>query len=825
MDQNGTLGFRYFDGSTWTLTHFHIYSFVSAMLSENAKGPTLFRSWSNADQDRSTIVQAAWATTRAPLFFNVVEHNNPVKYVVEEAKSLFPGRPISCVLSLGTGTAEVISLGQPDAFQNMLPQNLIGLLKMADECEEQSNAMEMQLRQKDNPDIYFRLNVDEGLQNVPLAEWDALDDVSAHTLRYLEKPDVEQKVDRLVQILKGTSKSDLAFPTFINHDYIISPSGEPEPTSSPLPAFRSLAPKEDVDLVFSAMPEPPSITARHKLPATSTEDNDTVPSAAPEPSSIVTPLSRLAVTSTVKGDDLVPSAVPEPASITFPLDRFLETSTIVKGEGDSVPSAVPEPPSTTLALHRLPATAEKTGFVLSQVAPVMAPLTTTALPRMMQSTAPMIIRDGSPDSRRSRSRRSSRHWRSDEARPPQAEHPQLYMATPPPTIVVLPHAPVIPQTQRPLPSQQRYRSPRRSYSSERHRRHKYSSYSPEQRPRRSPSYSDRDSRRDRYRERSPSYPSRRPSSHGSRRSSVSRPPTDIAESPPTRYHRTPPPTHHTYTGHDQASDIPTSRPRNRSFGPESPDRYRYPGRRPATRHRDDSRPPRDRSPIASPPYAYSDRSPPPPPPRRYETPVVHEPFPYPLSHRPPESEEPTTPERPAASPTRPSVTPELRYPPIEDPREQIDALNRAADRLQMAVVAAEEAEDRREGEYRQHEEDRMRLFLDHEARRNEEARQRNDAIWRELESRLAALPPAPAAAPIPEEPTSEAVEMESDKSAAQRASGHASDVMDHRIKALEDELGRLRADFDKERQQRLRTQLASLFLILIIVWFNVRTLT
>ena len=144
----------------------------------------------------------------------------------------------------------------------------------------------------------------------------------------------------------------------------------------------------------------------------------------------------------------------------------------------------------------------------------------------------------------------------------------------------------------------------------------------------------------------------------------------------------------------------------------------------------------------------------------------------------------------------------------------------------MTVVAAEEAEDRREGEYRQHEEDRMRLFLDHEERRNEEARQRNEAIWRELESRLAALPPAPAAAPIPEEPTSEAVEMESDKSVAQQAaSGHASDVMDHRIKVLEDELGRLRADFDKERQQRLRTQLASLFLILIIVWFNVRTLT
>ena len=201
----------------------HIYSFVSALLSGHAEGPTFFRSWSNADQDHSTIVQAAWATTRAPLLFNVVEHNNPVKYVVEEANTLFPGRPISCVLSLGTGTAGAIGLEHPDAFQNVLPQTLIGLLKdIAEECERQSNAIETQLHQEDEPDFYFRLNVDESYQNVSLAEWDVLNEVSAHTLRYLEKPDVEQKIDQLVQILKGTSENDLGFPTFINHDNIFS---------------------------------------------------------------------------------------------------------------------------------------------------------------------------------------------------------------------------------------------------------------------------------------------------------------------------------------------------------------------------------------------------------------------------------------------------------------------------------------------------------------------------------------------------------------------------------------------------------------------------
>jgi hypothetical protein len=50
----------------------------------------------------------------------------------------------------------------------------------------------------------------------------------------------------------------------------------------------------------------------------------------------------------------------------------------------------------------------------------------------------------------------------------------------------------------------------------------------------------------------------------------------------------------------------------------------------------------------------------------------------------------------------------------------------------MTVASVEEAEDRREVEYRQHEDERMQLFLDREAHRNE-ARQRANAIWNDLE--------------------------------------------------------------------------------------------
>ncbi|KAF9530522.1 hypothetical protein CPB83DRAFT_165178 [Crepidotus variabilis] len=215
----------------------------------------------------------------------------------------------------------------------------------------------------------------------------------------------------------------------------------------------------------------------------------------------------------------------------------------------------------------------------------------------------------------------------------------------------------------------------------------------------------------------------------------------------------------------------------------------------------------------------------------------------------------------AHQPTRRSATP-LGYPPIEDNRAQIEALNQATDRLQLTVSAAEEAEDRREAEYRHQEEERARLFLEQETQRNEDARQRAEAIWRELESRLHSLPPLPAATHAPsisdkssilEEAAEAAMEAAKETEsiasirtvAQQAASQHATDVMemirlereeftrereaaaeeraelltqlrvekdnvieekDNRIRALEDELAQLRMDFEGEKQQRMNEE-------------------
>lgn len=158
----------------------------------------------------------ARATSASPFFFKSVEIgdadaketfvdagltcNNPVKYVLKEAESLSAIAGVSCIVSLGSGMPNVIGLNQPDAFQKLLPQNFIQVLKsIASDCE--STGQEMERKFTNEPDFYFRLNVDRGLQSVSLAEWDKLGTVKTHTDQYMLKHEVSTKITIIVKRL------------------------------------------------------------------------------------------------------------------------------------------------------------------------------------------------------------------------------------------------------------------------------------------------------------------------------------------------------------------------------------------------------------------------------------------------------------------------------------------------------------------------------------------------------------------------------------------------------------------------------------------------
>ncbi|KAI9869902.1 MAG: hypothetical protein M1830_004948, partial [Pleopsidium flavum] len=198
-------------------------TFVCAVAAQHInKRPRLFRTWS-ADKDpgyNCTIWEAARATSAAPTFFKRIQIgepglqedfidaglgcNNPMRQLILEAVREFgEDRDVGCIVSIGTGKPEVTRFKKPGfGFQRVLPLDLIKVLgSMASDSE--AEAMELRERYKNCPGLYHRLNVDRGLENVSLEEWEMLGDVKTQTIAYLTGPDVSREVDEIVEALLG----------------------------------------------------------------------------------------------------------------------------------------------------------------------------------------------------------------------------------------------------------------------------------------------------------------------------------------------------------------------------------------------------------------------------------------------------------------------------------------------------------------------------------------------------------------------------------------------------------------------------------------------
>jgi hypothetical protein len=127
------------------------------------------------------VWQAARATTVAPTFFKPIKignqsyidgamrHNDPVKIVLREAYNIFEApnntEPITidCILSIGTGIPKNVDIAEaPNFWERVVPLDLINALaRFATDVNEVAEEMEIQY--KNIPDVYFRLNVDQGL--------------------------------------------------------------------------------------------------------------------------------------------------------------------------------------------------------------------------------------------------------------------------------------------------------------------------------------------------------------------------------------------------------------------------------------------------------------------------------------------------------------------------------------------------------------------------------------------------------------------------------------------------------------------------------------
>lgn len=168
--------------------------------------PRLFKSYGPfqaADIPGLSIWQAARATSAAPTFFKRIRigsknmeedfidggmgSNNPTQVLLREATHVFDATaPVACILSIGTGEASIIEVKEPTFFQKIVPIELINAMKeMITDCRNTADAV--QYRFQKSPGLYFRLNVDQGLQGVGLEEWREMGAIKAKTLLYLDR--------------------------------------------------------------------------------------------------------------------------------------------------------------------------------------------------------------------------------------------------------------------------------------------------------------------------------------------------------------------------------------------------------------------------------------------------------------------------------------------------------------------------------------------------------------------------------------------------------------------------------------------------------------
>lgn len=181
----------------------------------------MFRTWSadkNPGYNRS-IWEAGRATSAAPRFFKRIHIgdpglqeefidaglgcNNPVRYLIEEAgKEFGPERTVSCVVSIGTGKPKVAGFAAPGLFQRALPSDLIRVLaSIATDTEAEASAMK--IRFQNCPGLYHRLNVERGLEEISLEEWEKLGEVKTHTSAYLANNTVSEEIDVIADALLG----------------------------------------------------------------------------------------------------------------------------------------------------------------------------------------------------------------------------------------------------------------------------------------------------------------------------------------------------------------------------------------------------------------------------------------------------------------------------------------------------------------------------------------------------------------------------------------------------------------------------------------------
>lgn len=132
--------------------------------------------------------------------------NNPARLALEEIGKVFPGRSVSCFLSLGTATPHAIEMGG-NIFQ-------LGkaCARVLTSCERPHASVENHFKRiHGRASPYFRFTVAQGLDKVKLDDWRQLRRVGDLTDSYLRDRDTEGSLQKCAGFLvEGCPAAKLA---------------------------------------------------------------------------------------------------------------------------------------------------------------------------------------------------------------------------------------------------------------------------------------------------------------------------------------------------------------------------------------------------------------------------------------------------------------------------------------------------------------------------------------------------------------------------------------------------------------------------------------
>lgn len=194
--------------------------------------PSVLRTYQNPKDQSSklTIWEAMCATSANRGLFKSVEigplaqqdrfidagHINPMAVLLSEAKSMFPDRYVSCIVSIGDGKASIKKMPNRDLVRRMLlPQPIGDGLTMTIDSEQVKQ--EMEIRFQDTENVLFRLDDEQVAQDANIDNWNRFSDIVANTGLHNQVESADELVGKAATsiLAKRTSVSTIQLGTFI----------------------------------------------------------------------------------------------------------------------------------------------------------------------------------------------------------------------------------------------------------------------------------------------------------------------------------------------------------------------------------------------------------------------------------------------------------------------------------------------------------------------------------------------------------------------------------------------------------------------------------